>query len=185
MIFQEVASGLYMFCNKAHANNNNLISGNSYLMLTETNLEKFSQQLFTGAKKARELYWALGSPGHKKFLEMFKKKKMPKSDVSFDEAKRTLHIYGTEPATVKENTTKNKQSRIECANRVKLPNEILKRNNKVHLMVDYIFIQGIQFLTTISHEFEFRTAEALPYTFKKGAEKEDILRGIQKVIKLH
>ena len=48
-----------------------------------------------------------------------------------------------------------------------------------------MFIQGIQFLTTISHEFKFRTAEALPYTFKKGAKKEDIWRGIQKVIKLY
>ena len=92
----------------------------------------------------------------------------------FDDAKRSLHIYGTEPATVKGKTTKNKQSKIECINSIKLPVEILRRSNKVHLMVDYMFIHGIHFLTTISHEFKFRTAEALPYTFKKGAIKEDI-----------
>ena len=98
---------------------------------------------------------------------------------------RALYIYYTEPVIVKGKTAKNKKSKIECVNRVKLPDEVLKRNNKVHLMVDDIFIQGIQFLTTISHELKCRTAKALPYTFKKGAKREDILRGIQKVIKLY
>ena len=52
-------------------------------------------------------------------------------------------------------------------------------------MVDYIFVQGVQFLTTISHELKFRTAEALPITYKKGTRKEDILTGVNKVIKLY
>ena len=77
MIFQEVASGLYLFRNRAHADNNDRISGYLFLILTETNLANFGQKQITGAKKARELYRALGFPGYKKFLEMLKKKKIP------------------------------------------------------------------------------------------------------------
>ena len=36
-------------------------------------------------------------------------------------------------------------------------------------MVDYMFVQGIQFLMTISHKLKYRTVEALPITYKKGA----------------
>ena len=48
-----------------------------------------------------------------------------------------------------------------------------------------MFIQGIQFLTTVSHELKFQTAEVLPYTSKKGENTEGILNCIQKVIKLY
>ena len=48
-----------------------------------------------------------------------------------------------------------------------------------------MFVQGIQFLTTISHKLKFRTAEALPYASKRGAKKEFILSGLMKVIKLY
>ena len=48
-----------------------------------------------------------------------------------------------------------------------------------------MFVQGVQFLTTISHELKFSTVEALPITYKKGAKKDDILNGINKVIKLY
>ena len=52
-------------------------------------------------------------------------------------------------------------------------------------MVDYMFVQGVQFLTTISTKFNYRTVEALPFAHKKGAEKEDIISGINKVITLY
>ena len=65
-----------------------------------------------------------------------------------------------------------------------LPRDILRNHNKVHIMVDHMFVQGIQFLTTISHELKFRTAEA-QYAHKKGARKEDMLSGLNKVINLY
>ena len=52
-------------------------------------------------------------------------------------------------------------------------------------MVDYMFAQGVRFLTTISTKFNYRTVEALPHVNKKGAKKEDILAGINKVINLY
>ena len=86
---------------------------------------------------------------------------------------------------IKGKAVKKKQSPIKCLDSTKLPNQILNKHSRVHLMVDYMFVQGIQFLTTISHELQFRTVEALPITYKKGAKKGDILTGLLKVINLY
>ena len=107
------------------------------------------------------------------------------SKVTLDDAKRALHIYGEDPALIKGKTVKRKQSKVQYHNIIKLPKHILYKHKKVHLMVDYMFVQGIQFLTTISHELKYRTVEALLFTYKKGARKEDILSGLTKVIRLY
>ena len=185
MIFEEVATGLYLFRNKAHVKHGNKISGYSYLLLTEANLSNFSQQQLQGADKARTLHRALGFPGYRNFLWLLKHNKIQHCDVIHDDAERALHIYGDEPAIAKGKMTRSKQSKANYVNRVQLPSEIIKNHRNVHLMVDYMFVQGVQFLTTISHELKFRTAEALPYVNKRGAKKHDILQGIQKVIKLY
>ena len=102
-----------------------------------------------------------------------------------DDAKRALHLFGDEKTVIKGKTTRKTQSKILCENNIKIPHQILTKHNKVHLLVDYMFVQGVQKLTTISHEFKFRTTEALPITYKKGGKKEDMLNGITKVIKIN
>ena len=59
------------------------------------------------------------------------------------------------------------------------------QHGKVHVMADYMFIQGIQILITISNNYNFKTVEALPYVSKKWDKKEDILQGIRKVMNLN
>ena len=86
---------------------------------------------------------------------------------------------------MKEKTTKQKQSKIVQLEHSEIPRSILMKHNKEHLMVDYMFVQGIQFLTTISSNFNFKTVEALPYKSKKGAKKDDILNGVKRVINLY
>ena len=55
--------------------------------------------------------------------------------------------------------------------------------HNVHLSAVYLFIQGIPILHTISHNYKFRTVEAL--ISKKKAKKEDILKGITTVINMY
>ena len=185
MNFVEVESGLYLFRNRAHAITNNKMSGYSYLMLTEANMKNFTDEQIRKAQRARDLYRGIGFPGYKKFLWMLKNNKLSKSGVTWDDAKRALHIYGEEVATIKGKTVQKVQTKTQCVNRVTIPKDILQNHNKVHIMVDHMFVQGVQFLTTVSHKLKFRTAEALQHVYKKGAKKEDMLRGINKVINLY
>ena len=185
MNFEEVESGLYLFRNRALTITDNKFSGYSYLLLTKPNTHEFTKKEMDKARLAKDLHRAMGFPSYKRFLWLLKNKMVQDTNVTLDDTKRASHVYGEEVATIKGKTIQKKQHPAEYQNSVKLPNTILNKYNKVHLMVDDIFIQGIQFLTTISHELKCRTAKALPYTFKKGAKREDILRGIQKVIKLY
>ena len=52
-------------------------------------------------------------------------------------------------------------------------------------MVDHMFVQGVQFIITISHHLKFRIVEALQYVHKKGTKKQDMLNGLNKVINLY
>ena len=112
-------------------------------------------------------------PVIKKYLWLLKNDNIRGSKVSLEDAKQSLHIYGEEVAVVKGKTTKNKQSEITYTEHPELPRAILLKHKKVHLMVDYMFVQGVQFLTTISTKFNYKMVEILPYVNKKGAKKED------------
>ena len=101
MVSEEVASGLYLFRNRAHTINNNKINGYSYLTLTEANMADFTKQQIHGTEKARNLYRALGFPGYNKFLWLLKLNKIKNSEVSHKNAKRALHIFGDEPVVIK------------------------------------------------------------------------------------
>ena len=116
---------------------------------------------------------------------MLKNNKLTKSGVTWDNAKRALHIYCEEVATIKGKTVQKTQDKTQCINRIDIPKDILQNHKKVHIMVDHMFVQRVQFLTTISHELKFRTAEAQQHVYKKGARKEDMLKGVLKVISLY
>ena len=186
MSFTEVESGLYIFRNRMHAMTNNQMSGYSYLMLTEANLKDFTKEQINRAQRARDLHRGIGFPGYKKFLWLLRNNKLNKSGVTWDDAKKALHIYSEEVAKTKGKMVQKTQSKMQCAGRANLPKEILQKHNKVHLvMVDHMFVQGVQFVTTISHQLKFRTVEALQYVHKKGVKKEDMPSGLNKVINLY
>ena len=108
MNFVEVQSGLYLFRNRVHAITNNKISGYSYLMLTEANMSEFTNEEIKRAQRARDLYRGMGFPGYKKLLRLLKNNKVVKSGVTWDDAKRALHIYGEDVATIKGKTVQNR-----------------------------------------------------------------------------
>ena len=55
----------------------------------------------------------------------------------------------------------------------------------INQLSNNMFVQGIQFSTTISHQLKFRTIKSLQYSRKKEAKKEDIINGLNKVIQLY
>ena len=126
MKFEEVTSGLYLFRNRAHTVTGNIMSGYSYLILTQADMADFTKEQISRAQKARELYKAMGFPGYRKFLWLLSNNKVKESLVTLEDAKRALHIYGHEVAALKGKTPRRKQNKTKCADRVELPNRILK-----------------------------------------------------------
>ena len=47
-------------------------------------------------------------------------------------------------------------------NQIKIPNELINVNQDVTLSIDGMFVNGLQFLTSISHDIYCRTSQRLP-----------------------
>ena len=75
-----------------------------------------------------------------------------------------MHIHGMDTVQVNGKTTKQKQSRAQKLLRTKVSKRIMEKNRKVYLMTNYLIVQGIKFLTTISNRSQLRTVGLLPCT---------------------
>ena len=114
----EVESGLYLFRNRVHAITNNKMSGYSYLMLTEANMSEFTNGEIQRAQRTRDLHRGMAFTGYKKLLWLLKNNKVVKSEVTWDDTKRALQIYGNEAAIIKGKIAQKTQGKIQCKNRI-------------------------------------------------------------------
>ena len=112
-----------------------------------------------------------------------KNKRIQDCGVSLEDAKRALHLYGPSVVTLKGRSVRRRSHRINKSTPIKLPKKILPTHRDVYLYADYMFVQGVPSLTTISGEYRFRTVE--PFFGKYEANLGDILTGLQQVINLY
>ena len=182
MYFEEVESGLYMFKRQAHQMNKKM-SGYSFLTLASANKSHYNRTELERADKARLLHAKLGYPEYKRFFWMLQTGKVKDSKVNVDDAKRVLHIYGPDTALLKGKTTKKGLQRINRIKYVDAAKHIKEDNKNIYLYVYYMYVQGVPILTTISGDYNFRTVD--PLMNKRKANKEDMVAGLTKVLKIY
>jgi uncharacterized protein YggU (UPF0235/DUF167 family) len=122
-------------------------------------------------------------PGYKKYFKLLDSQHYPECDITSDDAKRAIHIYGPDVIMLKGKTTRKKSSTIQDIQHVPIPTTIKDNHPDIKLSVDYMYIQGIPMLHTIAKNYKFRTIEAYPD--KKKANKELMLEGVKKVINMY
>ena len=73
--------------------------------------------------------------------------------VTVADAKRAVHIYGTDVADLKGNTKKqHKGSALSGFNPTPIPDHITKVHKNITLGIDLFYVQGMPFLHTISRK---------------------------------
>mmetsp|Transcript_36453 Transcript_36453/g.87993 ORF Transcript_36453/g.87993 Transcript_36453/m.87993 type:complete len:132 (-) Transcript_36453:92-487(-) len=118
-----------------------------------------SRQIET-AKKARGLLHALGSPS----VEDLKKAiriGIKNSPVSIADVVIAEKIFGPDVGSLKGKTTRSKVT-PPVLNYIEIPPELIKAQESVTLYIDGMYVNGFQFLTTISGNIKYRTATHLP-----------------------
>ena len=182
MSFVEHASGLYVFespTDKAFTSK----SVNAYTLVSTVAEQKklFSRRQIEAADTARELYRKLGRPDEAEFYSILTKNLIRNCPVTPDDARRALHIYGPDVATLKGKMTRTTAApRAPTFAAVPLPAPISAHHRNVTLCVDFFFVQGIGFLHTISRGIGFRTISPIADRTHKTILKEILL-----VIKLY
>ena len=103
-------------------------------------------------------------PGYKKYFRTLEKKQIRNCRVTIDNAKISIRIFGREPVSIKGKATRKKPQAIGTMPLVEIPATILDLRPTVTLSMDYVYIQGIPILHSISSGYTFRTIEAVRAT---------------------
>ena len=112
---------------------------------------------------------------------MIKNNEIKGCPLDVEDVKRALYLFGKSEAMVKGKSVCRKASKIKEVDLIPLPDDLKKK--EINLSVDFLFVQGIPFLHTVSADILFRTVEAFPN--KSRANKSDILTGINRVCKIY
>ena len=158
-------------------------SGYSFLTLAENIKGQFTNEEISRAKKAMMLHKSLGFPSYQEFFRLLQKRYVVGYLVTVDDAKLAIHIYGPSAAMKKGKTTTKKSSCITIEEQIKLPLSIKERHKDITLGLDFLYVNGIMFLHSISRKFKFRTVEV--FYGKRKPKAMDTLSSINKIVNIY
>ena len=162
MKFIEVRAGLYVWKPEHNTNLlNKQISSYSFLSLVSENKSNFTRRELKRIDDAKKLYINMGMPGYKKFFSDLENNRIRDCELSVDDAKRCLNVYGKEIAKLKGSKTRKKSSKIKAMEMEPLPKTLVDTHSTDMISMDYLYVQGIPFHQSITTAYKFRTVEAL------------------------
>ena len=88
--------------------------------------------------------------------------------VTLEDINIAERIFGPEIGRIKGTTTRTKPTPV-TSNYIEIPEELMNNQKNVTLCIDTMYVNGIAFLTTVSRNLQYRTAE--PIIGKKGKEE--------------
>jgi hypothetical protein len=168
--FSRNERGLYMFTppQAEHSYNRNqrgldyafqqYISNSPPIDFVEENKLMFTESQVERAKRARQLYHALGTPSTKDFKTIITMNAIKNLPVTIDDVNLAEKIFGPDIGALKGKTTQTKPAPV-VSDYIEIPTEIVDNHHNVTLCMDTIKINGVYFLTTISRSIMYRTFE--------------------------
>jgi len=181
--FKEVSSGLYLLDNtnsiKHSVDNYSLVN-----LDCSINTISFTKRQLKQAELAKRLYSHCNCPGYRLFIKLIQNNYFRNSPITVEEdVKRSIEIYGHDKFELQGKGTRVRPIPIQDISVIPLPDTILTHNQDIQISIDYLYINGIAMLHSISgRSYQFRTLQPL---FKPKANKGDILDGINAIIKIY
>jgi len=129
-----------------------------FLTTLEENKTFYTPRQFERAKRARDLYHALGTPSIKDFKAMITINAVRNNPVTVDDIKIAEEIFGPDIGTLKGKTTRAKPAPV-ISDYIEIPRELIDAQRDVTLCMDAMKVNGLWFLTTISRHIYYRTAQ--------------------------
>jgi hypothetical protein len=168
--FKEWPNGLYAM-NPADPDSFGSISDQYQMIQTiEENMKFLSPRQQARARKARSLYHAMGTPTVDDLKAMIRMNLIRNNQVTTEDVKLAEQAYGSDIGTIKAKTTRSKPTPV-TSNLVDIPDELLEVQKDVILSIDGMTVNSLKFLTTISHELYYRTAQYVPENVASEYEK--------------
>lgn len=155
--FAKMGNNLYVYKPNKHKSSN-MIKPASMVTTMEENKAFFTQHQFERAKRARDLYHAIGTPSVQDFKVIIQMNAITNNPVTTKDIEIAGKIVGPDVSTLKRKTTRQKPAPV-VHNYIEIPQELLDTQRDVILCADGMKVNGLPFLTTVSRNLMYRTAQ--------------------------
>ena len=180
MKFEEQESGLYVFKPKINTSVN-IYPACTLVTTVEENKKMFTRRQVFNADLARDLYRKIGRPGVEAFEDILRTNKIHNCPITVDDARRAITIYGPDIPKLKGTTTNGPPvEHVPDHRMIEVPRPILMHHTSVTITIDFIHVNKIPFLTTISRNIGWRTIAPVP-----NRQKGNILKEINRIIAIY
>ena len=152
--FERIGMNLYVFkpTTRIRAENAQMLN------TLEENKTFYTERQFQRAKRARDLFHALGTPSINDFKAIIRMNTINNNPVTTDDIKIAEKIFGPDIGTLKGKTTRRKPLPV-VNDYIEIPKELIQAQREVTLCMDGMKVNGQSFLTTISRNIMYRTAQ--------------------------
>ena len=174
MKFTEHSTGLYVFDSADSSNTTSQnVSAYTFISTVADNKKLFTRREIESADAARALYRKIARPSEADFLSILNRNLIRNCPLTVDDAKRASIIYGPELAAIKGKTTRSAAAKhVPTFQAVPIPAHVAAHHLNLTACIDFLFIQGIAFLHSISRKLGFRTLAQVPNRAKATMLKE-------------
>jgi hypothetical protein len=118
----------------------------------------FTNCQFARAKKAQELYHALEMPSINDFKAILRMNIIANDPVTIEDIKIAKQIFGSNIGSLKGKTTRQKLIPV-VDDYIAIPEELYAKQQDIVLCIDGIKVNGMLFLTTVSKNILYQTAQ--------------------------
>jgi hypothetical protein len=153
--FTKTNQGLYIFKPKIIKTKKNSVQ---LIQTIDENKAFFTNRQFARAKKARDLYHALGTPSVQDFKAMLRMNIIANNPVTIEDIEIAEQIFGSDIGSLKGKTTRKKPIPV-VNDYIAIPEELYAKQQDIILCIDGIKVNGMLFLTTVSKNLFYRTAQ--------------------------
>jgi hypothetical protein len=167
--FEKNENNLYIYILKKEKNVQLLSS-------VEENKGFYTSNQFERAKKARDLYHAIGSPSVPDFKDVLRMNMISKNPVTTEDIELTERIFGPDTGALKGKMIQQKPIPV-VDDRIEIPKDLIASWYAIKLFVDIMNVNGLIFFTTISEHLKYRMAQ---YVMSKTL--TEYLRALQEVL---
>ncbi len=150
-----------LYVHKPKLDSNHTLSAPQFLTTVEENKTFYTKRQFEKAKRARDLYHALGTPSLNDFKAIIRMNAISNNPVTSEDIKAAEKIFGPDIGGLKGKTTRRTPVPV-VDDQIEIPRELITAQKEVTLSMDGMKVNGLYFLTTISHNLYYRTAQWVP-----------------------
>ena len=121
------------------------------------NKQGYTERELQRAKKARQLYHAVGTPTTRNFKFILRQNLIRNCPVTVEDVNIAEKIYGPDVGSLKGKTTRQKPKPV-TRDIISIPKALVKNHSNIELCMDTMFVNNIRFLTSIDKTIRFRSA---------------------------